>query len=172
MTASAVVDLNDRRRKKPLQMRCIGCGATADAACNCGEAYMPAAERADEFAKANPNASVREIVEKTGVGHGTAQRAKSRVPNGTPEITGRDGKSYPAKKHRKLSEQQPAPMEKRTLRSGLIVDEPVDCPTEAEAEEEYQTTLYDHACRIVGEMSGETRQRFFAHIRRKYRDEI
>jgi hypothetical protein len=45
-----------------------------------------------------------------------------------------------------------------------------DTPTAEEADESYQTTLYDHACLIVDEeMSGETRQKFFAHlIKRKY----
>ena len=44
-----------------------------------------------------------------------------------------------------------------------------DMPTQEEADESYQATLYDHACDIVDkEMSGATRQRFFAHLKRKY----
>lgn len=44
-----------------------------------------------------------------------------------------------------------------------------DLPTAEEADESHQNTLYDHACLIVDEeMSGETRQRFFAHLRSKY----
>jgi hypothetical protein len=41
-------------------------------------------------------------------------------------------------------------------------------PTEKEAEESYQTTLYDQACLLLESMAGDTRQRFFAHLRRKY----
>jgi hypothetical protein len=39
-----------------------------------------------------------------------------------------------------------------------------DMPTEEEAEESYQQTLYELACQHVGEMTEATRQRFFAHI--------
>jgi hypothetical protein len=39
-------------------------------------------------------------------------------------------------------------------------------PTEAEAEESYQDTLYDQACLLLESMASETRQRFFAHIRK------
>jgi hypothetical protein len=53
---------------------------------------------------------------------------------------------------------------------GKPAPEPDDMPTAEEANESYQGTLYDHACLIVDEeMSGETRQRFFAHLKRKYR---
>ena len=45
---------------------------------------------------------------------------------------------------------------------------PHDMPTEAEAEESYQETLYDQSCRFVEVMNRSTRQRFFAHLRRKY----
>jgi hypothetical protein len=48
-------------------------------------------------------------------------------------------------------------------------EEPNDMPTAEEADESHQNTLYDHACLIVNEeMSGETRQRFFAYLKRKY----
>jgi hypothetical protein len=49
------------------------------------------------------------------------------------------------------------------------MDEPDDMPTEAEAEESYQDTLYEMACRHVEQMSDETRQRFFAHLKEKYK---
>jgi hypothetical protein len=52
---------------------------------------------------------------------------------------------------------------------GKPAPEPDDMPTAEEANESYQDTLYDHACLIVDErMSGETRQRFFAFLKRKY----
>jgi len=48
-----------------------------------------------------------------------------------------------------------------------------EMPTQEEADESYQDTLYDHACLIVDErMSGETRQRFFAYLRSNYNVEV
>ena len=43
-----------------------------------------------------------------------------------------------------------------------------EMPTDQEAEESYQETLYDQACWLLGLMTNATRQRFFAHLRRKY----
>ena len=54
----------------------------------------------------------------------------------------------------------------RKLLSGLAL------PTEEEADEEYQATLYDQACRFLGEMTGETRRKLFAHIKRKFGNEL
>jgi predicted transcriptional regulator len=45
-------------------------------------------------------------------------------------------------------------------------------PTEDEAEEEYQKTIYDQACSMVADMADPTRRKFFAHLRRKYDGEI
>lgn len=76
---------------------CTGCGAEANASCNCGKPYVPR-EAAEQFFRENPNASIREAEEQIGVSHGTAQRAREAVPRGTPEtVVGRDGKTYPAK---------------------------------------------------------------------------
>jgi hypothetical protein len=52
-------------------------------------------------------------------------------------------------------------------------DNPADVEISQEFREEadasYQQTLYDHACQSVDEeMSGETRQRFFAHLKERY----
>jgi hypothetical protein len=41
-------------------------------------------------------------------------------------------------------------------------------PTEEEAEEDYQKTVYDQACLILEEMSDETRRKYFAYIEGKY----
>lgn len=43
-----------------------------------------------------------------------------------------------------------------------------DMPTSEEADESYQETCYDQACLILEEMSGATRQRFFAHFEETY----
>ena len=87
-----------------VQLACTQCGAEANASCSCGKPYVPVQQRANEYAKANPDASVREIEEKAGVGHGTAQRAKAGVPHGTADtVTGRDGKTYKATKPQRPS---------------------------------------------------------------------
>jgi hypothetical protein len=44
----------------------------------------------------------------------------------------------------------------------------MNMPTEEEAEEEHQETLYDQACQFLELMTGETRQRFFPHISERY----
>src|SRR4029077_6935158 len=79
------------------QLECVKCGAQTAAVCNCGMSYRQAAVRAQEYAQTHPRASVREIKEDAGVGHGTAQEAKARVRDRTPEtVTGLDGKEYAA----------------------------------------------------------------------------
>jgi hypothetical protein len=47
-----------------------------------------------------------------------------------------------------------------------------DMPSEAEAEESFQETLYDHACHLVDRMDDETRQFFFAWLGKKYHAEF
>jgi hypothetical protein len=97
-------------------MICTACGAEANAACTCGVHYVPKSVRAAEYIKQNPAASIREIAEQTGVGHGTAQEARARVRDRTPElVTGRDGKSYPASK----PPTEPKPVDENTLIANL-----------------------------------------------------
>jgi hypothetical protein len=43
-----------------------------------------------------------------------------------------------------------------------------EMPTEAEAEESYQETIFDQACLLLDEMADETRQRFFAKMKETY----
>jgi hypothetical protein len=84
-----------------IRLQCSACGAEANASCDCGKPYVPALAN---YVRANPDASVRQIEEATGVGHGTAQRARSGVPRGTPDaVVGRDGKKYPARGPEKSS---------------------------------------------------------------------
>jgi hypothetical protein len=83
------------------RMVCTGCGAEANASCNCGVSYVPKAQRAAEAVKANPEKSNRVIAEDVGVDEKEVrrQRAKLGADMSAPEnVTGRDGKSYPAKK--------------------------------------------------------------------------
>lgn len=91
MTATVV-------RLRPLQLECTGCGATRDAACDCGVPYVLASMRAAEAVAKNPKKSDRAIAAEIGVSNQTVSRArkKSVVTNVTPEKrTGKDGKSYP-----------------------------------------------------------------------------
>jgi hypothetical protein len=77
------------------RMVCTGCGAEANACCDCGVSYMPKSVRAREAIKANPNKSDRAIAAELGVGRATVQRARE-VAHDEPrdERVGRDGKSY------------------------------------------------------------------------------
>jgi hypothetical protein len=71
-----------------------------DAACDCGTPYIPASQRAAEAIKANPGKSLRAVAEIAGVSHMAVKRAKAAVTVVPPDgarVTGKDGKSYPAK---------------------------------------------------------------------------
>lgn len=86
--------------RRPARMECSGCGATADAACDCGVAYMPAGEIAAKARAENPSKSSRALATELGVSEATMRRAKpSPASYDAPEKrVGRDGKSYPARK--------------------------------------------------------------------------
>jgi hypothetical protein len=84
------------------RMVCTGCGSEANASCNCGLAYLPKEDRARKLAEENPSISTRALAQLAGVGRGTAHRAKQGVPNGTGEIVGLDGNTYPARRPRTL----------------------------------------------------------------------
>jgi len=144
-------------------MECSECGAAGIAACDCGAPYMPASVRAAKAIAANPGKSARALSVETGISEATLRRASTASndavgvttlqglvgPDGVTRRQGLDGK------WRRMPQRKTKPEE--------------IMPTQEEADESYQNTLYDHACQIVDtEMSGETRQRFFAHLRRKY----
>jgi hypothetical protein len=78
------------------RMVCTGCGAEANASCNCGLNYVPAAVRVAEAIKANPGKSIRLIAAEIGVSKSTVGRAyNSTVPSGTVEEKriGADGRT-------------------------------------------------------------------------------
>jgi hypothetical protein len=76
------------------RMVCTGCGAEANASCNCGKPYVPKAERAREAVKANPEKSDRAIAADIGVSPMTVSRARATVPDVTvDERIGLDGKT-------------------------------------------------------------------------------
>jgi hypothetical protein len=86
------------------RLECTQCGAPADAACNCGVAYVPAGTRAAEAIAASPEKSDRAIATDIGVGSNTVRRARKRTaPHGAVDKRlGQDGKL------RKLPNQKPA----------------------------------------------------------------
>jgi hypothetical protein len=51
----------------PIRLECIECGETADAACRCGVAYVPAGARAAKAIADNPEKSDRAIAAELGV---------------------------------------------------------------------------------------------------------
>jgi hypothetical protein len=85
---------------------CPKCGNN----CSCGVPYVPKTERAADYAKANPEASVRQIAKATGASVGTAHKAKAGVHSEhLNTTTGRDGKKYQATKAKaaSLGDRQP-----------------------------------------------------------------
>ena len=93
--AGTVIQLSIQR------MVCTGCGAEANASCNCGVSYVAKSARAREAVKANPNRSDRAIAADLGMTHPTVAAARRDLDEGgnnfPPERIGRDGKSYPVK---------------------------------------------------------------------------
>lgn len=79
-------------------MVCTGCGAEANASCNCGVAYVPAAVRVAEYDATNPGKSTRAAAADLGISHTAVSEARnSGVNHFTPEtVIGLDGKNYPA----------------------------------------------------------------------------
>lgn len=63
-------------RKPALAIGCTSCGATVDAACDCGAPYMPAGQRAAAAIAANPQMSDRAIAQQIGVSQPTVSRAR------------------------------------------------------------------------------------------------
>lgn len=124
------------------RMECSSCGAEGTAGCDCGAPYVQPIDRAAEIAENDPGITIRALAKAAGVSHATAQRAKV-VSGDTPN--------------------------KRKVKSTTPPDD--EMPSEEEADESWQQGLYDQACLLLERMAGATRQRLFAHIRRKYRND-
>jgi hypothetical protein len=135
-------------------MECSSCGAAGIAACDCGAPYMPASARAAEAVVANPRKSNRAIAADLGVAEGTVRTARKSTAQDYAVDTrvGLDGKV------RKMPQRKTKPEE--------VI------PTEEEAEESYQQHLYKMFLDYLDDMTEPTRRKLFAHIRRKYRDEL
>jgi ParB/Sulfiredoxin domain len=134
--------------------------------------HLTVEQKRDLIAKllaADPTKSDRQIAETVKASPTTVGKVRaeaeasgdtSTVQSGQLKRVGKDGKarktpvkaaaSAPQKKSKKPSQED-------------------EMPTEEEAEESFQDTLYDHGRLIVDkEMSDATRQKFFAHLKRKY----
>lgn len=102
------------------RMVCTGCGAEANASCNCGKTYVPAAVRAAEAVKANPEKSDRAIAKEIGASPTTVGKARELSIGGQlAERIGLDGKTRQMpKRHRgqRMSETTDEPQHDRDLR--------------------------------------------------------
>jgi hypothetical protein len=95
-----------------ISLVCTGCGAKANASCNCGKPYEPKSVRAREAIEAGPEKSNRAIAAETGISEPTIRRAReAAASDDAPDtVTGRDGKSYPAKKSKAMPEADVEPV--------------------------------------------------------------
>jgi hypothetical protein len=141
-------------KAKPKRIQCSSCGAEGTAGCDCGAPYVTPGERAATAAAAYPEKSDGMIAREIGVDRSTVTRARNSTRADAPvERVGLDGKK------------------RRSPKPKLVYDDD-DMPSEEEAEESWQSDLYDQACLLLERMAGKTRRRIFAHIRKVYGDEI
>jgi hypothetical protein len=77
------------------RMVCTGCGAEANASCNCGVAYQPKSVRAREAVTDPDNAkkSLRAMEAETGIDRETLRRARTDTGVSVEETVGLDGKT-------------------------------------------------------------------------------
>ena len=127
MNTATVIKMSIQR------MVCTGCGAEANASCNCGKPYVPKAVRVRDAIEADPTKPNKQIARETGADPKQVRRERTKQ------------------------------------RGGHVPPAEDEMPTEEEAEESYQETLYDQVCLFLERMTDETRQRFFAHIKRVYK---
>jgi hypothetical protein len=85
------------------RLECSQCGASANAACNCGAPYVRASARAAEAVAKTPDKSDRAIADEISVSNQTVKRARSKtnVTNVTvvKRRKGKDGKSHRSDRH-------------------------------------------------------------------------
>lgn len=98
-TSAVVIPLQTQTPHRALM--CSACGASAEAACDCGAPYERAGARAAKAIANNPRKSDRAIAAEIGVGKDTVSRTRNKTggadaPPG--KRTGKDGKKYPAKR--------------------------------------------------------------------------
>src|SRR5262249_47282703 len=90
-TTAAATTATDR------QPTCPCCGASAMAACDCGQGYVPAGKLAAAAVAAHPEKSNRAIAAIIDVDHKTVAAARRSVGENSPPETrvGKDGRHYP-----------------------------------------------------------------------------
>jgi hypothetical protein len=101
--------------KLPLagRLECPGCGASTEARCDCGVAYVPAGARAAKAVAENPGKSDRAIAAELGITHPTVAKARRATGKDLPveppaTRTGKDGESAQVARHRRICERQGA----------------------------------------------------------------
>lgn len=113
------------------RLECSTCGATAEAACDCGAPYIPAGARAAKAIAGSPEKSDRAIAAEIGVSDTTVLRARKKATASHEAVekrTGRDGKV------RKL----PQPKKSAPHASDPIHETCADCDTQ---EQHWQRSL-------------------------------
>jgi hypothetical protein len=86
------------------RMVCTGCGAEANASCNCGKPYVPKSLRAAEAIRANPEKSNRAIAADIGVDEKTVRKARDEPTADQSAVDTRIGLDG---KERKMPEKKP-----------------------------------------------------------------
>lgn len=79
----------------PAKLKCSACGATAEASCNCGAAYVPARDVAAKAIADNPELSARAIAAKVGVDEQTVRAAMVYGTAGNPAVDTMQGRVGP-----------------------------------------------------------------------------
>jgi hypothetical protein len=106
------------------RMVCTGCGAEANASCNCGVSYVPKAQRAAEAIKANPEKSDRAIAAEIGASPTTVGKAREQLSSGgqleDAPRTGLDGKTRKSKPMKQVERVQQA-LDKAGVNSDVAV---------------------------------------------------
>lgn len=92
MTELAIVESKTEIKQR---LRCSGCGAVAEASCDCGVGYVPAHEYAAKAVAANPEKSDRAIAAVFGIDHKTVGKARKSTGEESPveKRVGQDGKA-------------------------------------------------------------------------------
>jgi hypothetical protein len=124
------------------RLRCSGCGAKAEATCDCGLPYVPAGVAAAKAIKANPEKSNYAIAKEIGIDEKTVRRVRGTAKAVTARRIGKDGKSYPAAKKAKA----PTP-------TTPAVASPIDEMQPAFMQPEPTALLLSEIERLVGELA-------------------
>lgn len=139
-------------KQKPFMLRCSRCGV---ATCDCGAEYVPLRQvLLAEIAK-TPGDANTVIGRRMGVSENAVRYARAEMqPRLSGDVATRTGVDGIA----------------RTVPVRPLKPPTDEIPTEEEEDEEEQQTFYERSCMLMDRMTEATRRRFFAHIKRKYRD--